>query len=227
MPKPANVTSLLLPLINQVDNYWIMTREVSTRGRRSGPNTTREELLHAGAALLKENGLQALSAREAALRAGVNPAMVRHFFGDRLGYLAALMDFGFQTLLPDPVDDAEPPSMAELIRALHRSPWLAHLLVQTVYAGDELRGHFEASHAPRLLAFYRRFLSEGQAHGTIRRDLPDSAAITGLISLIVFPIVAGQSLENMLFEDEATDFAETSIVLVTTLFAQEAPDDTV
>ena len=169
--------------------------------------------------------MQALSAREAATRAGVNPAMVRYFFDDRLGFLAALMDYGFEDVLKQAGPKAGASQLATLVRALHRTPWLAQLLVQTVYAGDELRAHFERSHAPGLLSLYRGLLADGQEEGVIRSDLPEDLAIAGLISLIVFPIVAADSLKALLFEDDEADLAELAVLLITRLYAKGTSND--
>lgn len=197
-----------------------MNSRSSTSGRRAGTESTRNDLLRAGAELLQENGVRALSAREAAIRAKVNPAMVRYFFKNRLGFLAALMDYGFETVLQQSTSQPDASPFEALVRSIHRTPWLAQLLVQTVYAGDELRDHFEKTHAPKLLANYRTLLANGQAAGQIRNDLPESLAITGLISLIVFPVIAADSLQKMVFDGPSQDFEDTAVALVTRLYSR-------
>lgn len=60
-------------------------------GRRPGPTSTPEEILTAARALFAEHGFRGTSVRAVASRAGVNPALVHHYFGTKEGlYLAAL-----------------------------------------------------------------------------------------------------------------------------------------
>jgi AcrR family transcriptional regulator len=60
-------------------------------GRRPGPTTTPDQILEAARALFAERGFQGTSVRAVAARAGVNPALVHHYFEtkDQL-FLAAL-----------------------------------------------------------------------------------------------------------------------------------------
>ncbi len=135
------------------------------------------------------------------------------------------MDYGFETVMRDGSNGPEKQSLGGLIRSLHRTPWLAQLLVQTVYAGEELRAHFEAVHAPRLMDRYRSLLSEGQAAGHIRDDLPENLAIAGLISLIVFPVIAADSLGKLLLARPDGDLEDNAVALVMQLFARRQTND--
>ena len=88
-------------------------------GRRGADADTRTDLLSAGAALLERGGTELPSMRAVAERAKANPAMVRYFFGDRLGYLRALLDDGFEQVLADVPDGASfPCTVSALFGAL-------------------------------------------------------------------------------------------------------------
>ncbi len=52
-------------------------------GRRTGDSGTRAEILRAATALFAERGYDATSIRAIAADAGVDPALIRHFFGDK------------------------------------------------------------------------------------------------------------------------------------------------
>ncbi|GIG55243.1 TetR family transcriptional regulator [Demequina activiva] len=55
------------------------------RGRRGGDARTREDLLDAALALFAEHGYDGASMRAIAARAGTDPGMIRHYFGDKEG----------------------------------------------------------------------------------------------------------------------------------------------
>ncbi len=54
-------------------------------GRRTGPSTSREEILAAARALFAERGLDRTSVRSIAAAADVDPALVMYFFGTKRG----------------------------------------------------------------------------------------------------------------------------------------------
>jgi AcrR family transcriptional regulator len=71
-------------------------------GRRPGPTETREAILAAARELFAEKGYDGASARAIARAAGVDPALVHHFFGNKEGLFVAAMEFPFDPaqLLP-------------------------------------------------------------------------------------------------------------------------------
>jgi AcrR family transcriptional regulator len=67
------------------------TPEGRRTGRRPGPSTTREEILAAARDSFAKRGYDATSLRAVASRAGVDPALVRRFFGSKEDlFIAAL-----------------------------------------------------------------------------------------------------------------------------------------
>ncbi|MEU6041188.1 TetR family transcriptional regulator [Actinomadura sp. NPDC047616] len=68
-------------------------------GRRPGLTETRNEILDAARALFAEKGYDATSLRSIARAAGVDPALVHHYFGNKEGVFTAAMRF--------PVDPGE------------------------------------------------------------------------------------------------------------------------
>ena len=57
-------------------------REKKHTGRRPGESQTRTELLEIAARQFAERGYQGTSLRAITSEAGVDPTLVRHFFGD-------------------------------------------------------------------------------------------------------------------------------------------------
>jgi len=62
------------------------------RGRRAGPTRTRTAILDAARASFAARGYDAVSLRGVARRAGVDPALVHHFFGTKSALFAAAME---------------------------------------------------------------------------------------------------------------------------------------
>lgn len=62
-------------------------------GRRPGPNETREEILAAARRLFGERGFDGTTIRAVAAAAGVNQALVHHFFGTKEQVFIAAVDF--------------------------------------------------------------------------------------------------------------------------------------
>lgn len=62
------------------------------RGRRPAGEDTRAALLKAAGEVFAENGYDGATVRTIATRAGVDPAMVNHWFGGKQGLFAAAME---------------------------------------------------------------------------------------------------------------------------------------
>lgn len=107
----------------------------------------RRQVLDASAALVASDGVDALSLREVARRAGVSHQAPYHHFGDREGILAALVEEGFAGLA-DGLAGA--PGLAEAGRAYVRFA-LAH------------PGHFRVMFRPDLVALERHPQAQEQA----------------------------------------------------------------
>lgn len=61
-------------------------------GRRTGPSRSRDALLDAARAQFAQNGFDGATVRAIAADAGVDPALIRHFFGDKDGLFAATIE---------------------------------------------------------------------------------------------------------------------------------------
>ncbi|SEG28906.1 DNA-binding transcriptional regulator, AcrR family [Thermomonospora echinospora] len=74
-----------------------MAADASTRpgrpGRRPGPTETREKILDCARRLFAEKGYDGASLRGIAREAGVDPALVHHFFGTKQGVFIEAMRF--------------------------------------------------------------------------------------------------------------------------------------
>jgi AcrR family transcriptional regulator len=65
------------------------------RGRRAGGEDTKAALLDAARAVFAEQGYQGATVRTIAARAGVDAAMVNHWFGGKQGLFTAIVELPF------------------------------------------------------------------------------------------------------------------------------------
>ena len=106
----------------------------------------RERLVEAAARLVAEQGYASTSVRAIAQEAGVTPAMISYYFGDKSGLLEAILDTAFERLLAGIRELAaegtgdDGPFAARFIplylRTIGREPWIPHLMLREVLAAD-------------------------------------------------------------------------------------------
>ncbi len=125
-------------------------------GRRPGPSSTREQIVTAAAARFAAAGYDATSVRQVAADAGVDPALVRRFFGDKEGLFSAVA-----AALIDP---------PAVVAAVAGGPPEA--------AGDRLLRYYlgllgEVSQPGPLLGLIRAAVTSEYAAGLMRRFLAE------------------------------------------------------
>src|SRR5262245_25105015 len=134
-----------------------MTSERHVRSRRAKPrrpgrparaegesaDVVRQRLVDSARALFTRRGFGEVSVREIAREAGVTPAMIAYYFGDKQGLYEAMLASVFDTLLARVRElAAESPSSTAPIEAFIRvyvgtiaaQPWLPPLLLREVIA---------------------------------------------------------------------------------------------
>lgn len=122
-----------------------MSTTAGRTGRRPGSPDTRREVLDAGRAEFAARGYRAATIRGIAARAGVDPALVHHYFGTKAQLFAATLELPFEpsqlvsAVLADGVDGAGERLLRVILGVLdaqpEQSPVLA--LLRSVAAGDE------------------------------------------------------------------------------------------
>lgn len=167
--------------------------------QRVGPKGTatdvRQGLIEAGCEMYAEHGLQGVSLREVAERAGVNQAMVRYYFKDKSGFELAMLDSGAQRLLTVIPEDADfETTFRSAVCALNSMPWFPVLVMRTVHIGDSLREYFLATYVPTLMARLGRHVAGSSEFGFL-----------SVLSLLVMPQITRQMSSEVLgiqFDDE-------------------------
>jgi AcrR family transcriptional regulator len=93
-------------------------------GRRPGPSDTRVEILRVARELFAERGYDRTSVRAIARGAGVDPALVHHFYGTKEGLFVAAVEFPFDPaqMIPQ-IIDGPPDAVGERLARAFFSLW--------------------------------------------------------------------------------------------------------
>ena len=167
--------------------------------QRGGPDP-REALLDAAGRLYALRGAEAHSLRAIADAAGVTPAMVHYYFGDKHGLTDALLERALARILERVAGMrglADLP--ATVAQAFGAEPWIPPLLVREVLAeGGRFRERFIESYASKLAKLVPGMLKAEMAAGRLRADLDPRLAFVSLVGMLAFPFVARPVLEPVL-----------------------------
>ena len=178
-----------------------------SRGRpvdlKSGELQTK--LLNAAESLFAENGYAATSVRRIADQAGVNPALIHYYFGNKRGLLLAVMD---RTLLPlakgisaiKASGSGRLEDFAELFFNMAvEHPAMPKLITREVLlSGGETKDMYAREYAPKIGGALPALLQKGQKDGHIDPDFDPGAAALMLMSLCIFPFIARPVAEPVL-----------------------------
>jgi len=154
-------------------------RAPARTGRRAGSSGTRERILGAARASFGEHGFDGATIRAIGARAGVDPALVHHYFGSKQQLFVAAMEFpqDFEAVVPRLL--AGPPGELgeRLVRyalELWEAPAMQPLLLGLLRS---------ATSDPVAAGMLRRLLAEGPflalAAATDRPDAPVRAVLAG------------------------------------------------
>jgi AcrR family transcriptional regulator len=161
----------------------------------------RELLIAAATELFSQRGFGEVGVREVAHAAGVTPAMVSYYFGDKQGLYAAMLESVFQRLIDrigalarrEAGEEGDPLSafVRMHISTIAEEPWAPQLILREVLGGEgPLRERFIEEFARRMSATVLGLLQEGIAEGRLRADLDPRLAMLSLMGLCVFPYLS-------------------------------------
>lgn len=179
------------------------------RPRAAAPDL-RPLLLDAALAGYAASGIAAASLRDIAARAGVTPALLHYYFGDRHQLLQAVIE---ERVLPavaglrDAVEHAgdEPAALVAAFvdgvsATVIEHPWLPALWVREVVSeGGALRGLLVERIAPSLARVMAGRFAQAQARGALNPDLDPRLLMVSLIGLTLFP-AAGAPIWRRVFD---------------------------
>ncbi|KAF1691405.1 TetR/AcrR family transcriptional regulator [Pseudoxanthomonas koreensis] len=173
----------------------------------------RPRLLDAALACYAGNGIAATSLRDIARQAGVTPALLHYYFGDRAQLLDAVVEerilpvmAGVHAAVADAGDDIGALVVAfvdGMAATIARHPWLPPLWVREVVSeGGALRGLLSERIAPSIARLVAQRFAAAQARGELNPALDPRLLMVSLVGLTLFP-AAGAPIWQKLYD--ATD----------------------
>jgi TetR/AcrR family transcriptional regulator len=167
---------------------------------REGMVDRREALLDAAGRLFAQRGPEAHSLREVAAAAGVTPAMVHYYFGDKRGLTDAMLERALARVLERVARvrrfDELPATIAQTFGS---EPWIPPLLVREVLAeGGGFRQRFIENYASKVAKLVPRMLRDEIAAGRLRSDLDPKLAFVSLLGMLAFAFIARPVIEPTL-----------------------------
>lgn len=177
------------------------------RGRPvdTGQGDLRARILDTAEELFTEHGFAATSIRHIAETAGVNPALVHYYFGNKKSLLQSVME---RTLAPlvqavaamKKSPQVSPESIADLlISTIAEHPNVPRLLTREVLLpGGELQQYFTTHMAPQLGGALPGLLEREKSNGRLREDCDPAVSALLLMAVCIFPFVARALAEPVL-----------------------------
>jgi TetR/AcrR family transcriptional regulator len=192
-----------------------------TRGRPSGRGSgaagpdLRERLLDAAVARFAVRGIAATSLRDIATEAGVTPALLHYYFGDKVQLQDAVIEERLmplfaglrETLLAagDDVDDLVARFVIGIGRLVVQHPWLPSLWVREVLSeGGALRDLLVGRMAPQVPLLLAQRFAAAQGEGRLNPDLDPRLLVVSLVGLTLFP-AAGAPIWRRIFDADDLD----------------------
>jgi AcrR family transcriptional regulator len=172
------------------------------RGRPSPQDDSTDvaaSLLEAARGLFAERAFNEVSTREIAGAAGVNPAMIHYYFGDKEGLYKAMLERVFERLFSELGKLATVPRPANPIadllslyaETLSRDPWIPRLMIREVLSeGAPFREEFIERYAVPASKLIPGLVRGEKKAGRMRGDLDPKLAALSLIGMTLFPFLA-------------------------------------
>jgi TetR/AcrR family transcriptional regulator len=198
------------------------------RPRGRAPEQSRQALLTAARDLFSRREFAAVSLRQIAERAQVNPAMIHYHFGNKAGLYGAMLEERFAPLLQQlEQTSAERVDLSlfleSYVRMLAANPWLPNLVVREVlYGGSEFRELFIQRFASRAGRRVPALIAKERAAGRLRADLDPAFAALSLLSMALFPFIGRSVVEPAFGLEMNEDFVKRWVSHALRLFYEGA-----
>jgi len=193
------------------------------RGRpaASDQQGLKTQILDTAEDLFAENGYAAISIRRIADKAGVNPALVHYYFGNKKSLLQQVMERSLEPLgraiaAMKKGPEAPPDVIARLLLSMvARHPNIPRLLTREVLLpGGEMQQYFTENMAPHLGGALPALLSREKSAGRIQPDSDPAILAVLIMAVCVFPFIARALAEPVIgvrFDDEGIELLSKQI----------------
>ena len=192
----------------------------------------RQKLIATSQRLFAEKGFGEVGLREIGRAAGVTPAMISYYFGDKAGLYEAVFADTLDTLLAriKVVAATVEPGHFQLdhflqtyFQTMVEQPWLPQLLLREVVTRDTpLRKLFVERFAGQATTLLPALIQQQVREGRIRSDLDPGHTLLSLLGMTVFPVIAAPVLGPLLGYKLDADFVATRTDQIHKLFLEGA-----
>lgn len=176
-------------------------------GRARGP-AVREALIEEAGRLFARHGYTAVPLRRIARAAGVTPAMVHYYFGDKQGLYDAMLEHALARVLArvravmgGGVARGEELAalLGVMVETLGAEPWIPQLVLREVLSEEgRFRERFVRGYASQLAEMVPGLVRREIAAGRFRADLDPALGFVSLMGMTAFPFAARPVLERVL-----------------------------
>lgn len=164
----------------------------------SAETQVRESLLNAARSLFLRYGFRAVSSRQVAAAAGVNPAMIHYYFEGKEGLYRAMLETAIapvvmrlQAMLGNPQSADVEGLVRTYMNTLAANPWIPGLIVREVLTPDgSFRQAFVRDFAGRFAPMLRNIIGREVEGGRLRADLDPSLTVVSMLGLALFPFIS-------------------------------------
>ncbi|HJS21976.1 MAG TPA: TetR/AcrR family transcriptional regulator [Steroidobacteraceae bacterium] len=158
----------------------------------------RESLLNAARSLFLRYGFRAVSSRQVAATAGVNPAMIHYYFDGKEGLYRAMLEAAIapvvgrlQAMLGEPKSADVEGLVRSYMQVMAANPWIPGLIVREVLTPDgSFRQAFVRDFAGRFAPLLRNVIGREVEGGRLQADLDPSLTVVSLLGLALFPFIS-------------------------------------
>lgn len=171
----------------------------------TGQQDLKSQILDTAEQLFTDNGYAATSIRSIADAAGVNPALVHYYFGNKHTLLEAVLNRSLEPMAGAlaTLKNSEKASVGDiaglLISMAAEHPNIPRLLTREVLLpGGEMQDYFIEHLAPQLGGALPPLLGREKAAGRLRDDLDPAYASLIILSVCFFPFIAQALAEAVL-----------------------------
>ena len=177
------------------------------RGRpvADGQQGLKAQILDTAEELFAENGYAATSIRRIADKAGVNPALVHYYFGNKKALLQKVMESTLEPLGRAIAEmrngqESSPEHIARLVLSMAaRHPNMPRLMTREVLLpGGEMREFFTENMAPHLGGALPSLLVREKSAGRLRKDADPGISAMLILAVCIFPFIARTLAEPVL-----------------------------
>ncbi|MDG9928632.1 MULTISPECIES: TetR/AcrR family transcriptional regulator [unclassified Pseudomonas] len=161
----------------------------------------RTQLLDIATDLFAHQGIQATRLRTIAEHAGVTPALLNYYFGNKEGLIDAMVEERFMPLVANAAEglrqagDEPMELVGAFIRDMSRNvaehPWVSQLWVREILCeGGVLRERLMDRVAPLVPLLLAQRFAAAQARGALNPELDPRLLVVSLIGLTLLPYAA-------------------------------------